>query len=97
MTKSQLIDTISKQAKVTKTVAESVVKTFIGTVSDCLKKGESLTLVGFGTFGVRDRAARTGRNPQTGAEIKIGATKVPVFRPGKMLKEEVKGKSGKKK
>jgi DNA-binding protein HU-beta len=62
----------------------------LGAVTKALKKGDSVTLVGFGTFSVRKRAARTGRNPQTGREIKIPAKKVPVFKPGKELKAAVK-------
>jgi DNA-binding protein HU-beta len=89
MTKAELVEAVAKSAKLTKAAAEKAVGAFIGSVGDALKKGDRVTLVGFGTFEVAQRKARTGRNPQTGKEIKIAAAKVPKFRPGKALKESV--------
>jgi DNA-binding protein HU-beta len=89
MTKAELVEAVAKSAKLTKAAAEKAVGAFIGAVGDALKKGDRVTLVGFGTFEVSQRKARTGRNPQTGKEIKIAAAKVPKFRPGKALKESV--------
>ncbi len=87
MNKSQLIDAIAAGADLSKAKAALVVDLFTDTVTDALKAGDQVTLVGFGTFLVRAREARTGRNPQTGAEIKIAAAKVPAFKPGKALKD----------
>ncbi|MBC8945515.1 DNA-binding protein HU [Xenorhabdus indica] len=89
--KSQLIDKIAADVNVSKAAAGRVVDAFISSVSGALKDGDDVVLVGFGTFTVRDRAARTGRNPQTGKEIKIAAAKVPAFRAGKGLKDAVNG------
>nr|WP_276529778.1 nucleoid-associated protein HU-beta [Xenorhabdus griffiniae] len=89
--KSQLIDKIAADANLSKAAAGRVVDAFISSVSGALKKGDDVVLVGFGTFTVRERAARTGRNPQTGKEIKIAAAKVPAFRAGKGLKDAVNG------
>ncbi|WP_156115343.1 MULTISPECIES: nucleoid-associated protein HU-beta [Xenorhabdus] len=91
MNKSQLIDKIAADVNVSKAAAGRVVDAFISSVSGALKDGDDVVLVGFGTFTVRDRAARTGRNPQTGKEIKIAAAKVPAFRAGKGLKDAVNG------
>lgn len=79
--KSQLIDQIAADANISKAAAGRVVDTFVASITDSLKQGDDVALVGFGTFAVSDRAARTGRNPQTGAKIEIAATKVPKFRP----------------
>ncbi|CDL83260.1 DNA-binding protein HU [Xenorhabdus szentirmaii] len=87
--KSQLIDEIAANANLSKAAAGRVVDAFISSVSGALKNGDDVALVGFGTFTVRERAARTGRNPQTGKEIKIAAAKVPAFRAGKGLKDAV--------
>ncbi|WP_413110759.1 HU family DNA-binding protein [Thaumasiovibrio sp. DFM-14] len=87
--KSQLIDTIADNAELSKASAGRALDAFIEAVSESLKDGDTVSLVGFGTFSVRERAARTGRNPQTGAEIEIAAAKVPGFKPGKALKESV--------
>jgi DNA-binding protein HU-beta len=92
MTKAELVDAVAKSANLTKAAADKAVGAFIGAVSDALKKGDKVTLVGFGSFEVSTRKARTGRNPQTGKEIKIAAAKVPKFRPGKALKDSVAGK-----
>lgn len=87
--KSQLIDQIASEANISKAAAGRVVDAFVASVTTSLSKGDDVALVGFGTFTVRERAARTGRNPQTGKEIKIAAAKVPAFRPGKGLKDAV--------
>jgi DNA-binding protein HU-beta len=92
MTKAELVDAVAKSASLTKASAEKAVGAFITTVSGALKKGDRVTLVGFGSFEVASRKARTGRNPQTGKEIKIAAAKVPKFRPGKALKDAVSKK-----
>ncbi|MFV1457194.1 HU family DNA-binding protein, partial [Bacillus mycoides] len=77
-------------AEVTKAQAEKAVASVLGGVKDTLAAGEKVQLLGFGTFEVRERAARKGRNPQTGEEMEIAASKVPAFKPGKELKEAVK-------
>jgi DNA-binding protein HU-beta len=89
--KTELIDHIAAQADISKAAAGRALEALIGGVTKTLKKGDSLTLVGFGTFAVNKRAARTGRNPRTGASIKIKAAKVPKFRPGKALKDALNG------
>nr|WP_195848253.1 MULTISPECIES: nucleoid-associated protein HU-beta [unclassified Providencia] len=89
--KSQLIEKIAAEANISKAAAGRVVDAFVASVTKSLSKGDDVTLVGFGTFNVRQRAARTGRNPQTGKEIKIAAAKVPAFRAGKGLKDAVNG------
>ncbi|CDG20121.1 DNA-binding protein HU-beta [Xenorhabdus poinarii G6] len=91
MNKSQLIDKIAADVNISKAAAGRVVDAFISSVSGALKDSDDVVLVGFGTFTVRERAARTGRNPQTGKEIKIAAAKVPAFRAGKGLKDAVNG------
>jgi DNA-binding protein HU-beta len=96
MNKSDLIDAIAKEAKIAKTVAGEVLDAAIAVVTQTLKKGDKISLVGFGTFQVDKRAARKGRNPQTGKQISIPATNVPKFRPGKTLKDAVNTKRGKK-
>jgi DNA-binding protein HU-beta len=85
--KSELIDHIANQADISKAAAGRALEAVIGGVKTTLKKGGSVSLVGFGTFSVSKRAARTGRNPRTGASIKIKAAKVPKFRAGKALKD----------
>lgn len=89
MNKSQLIDKIAADADISKAAAGRVVDAFVGAVTGTLKAGDEVALVGFGTFSVRERAERTGRNPQTGKEITIAAGKVPGFRAGKALKDAV--------
>jgi DNA-binding protein HU-beta len=89
MNKAQLIDEVAK-VTCTKKEAELALGATLAAIKKALKKGESVTLVGFGTFGVSKRKARKGRNPQTGAVLKIAAKKVPVFRAGKGLKDVVK-------
>ncbi|WP_028394021.1 HU family DNA-binding protein [Bacillus cihuensis] len=90
MNKTDLVNAVATQAELTKEDAKKAVDAWIETISTTLAKEEKIQLVGFGTFEVRDRAARTGRNPQTGEEIQIAASKVPAFKPGKELKEAVK-------
>jgi DNA-binding protein HU-beta len=90
MTKAELIATIGKDAKISKAAAENAVNAFTMAIMKALKKGDKLTLTGFGTFSVVKRRARIGRNPQTGKEIKIGATKVAKFKAGNLLKGAVR-------
>jgi len=99
MTKAELVDKIAKDAGVTKAQAEKAANSFLEGVTGALKSGDKVTFVGFGSFGVTERKARTGRNPQTGAEIKIPARKAVTFSAGKALKEAVQApaKKGKKK
>ena len=87
MNKSELIDAIAAHADISKAAAGRALDGALEAVKGALEKGDSVTLVGFGTFHVARRAARTGRNPRTGKNIKIKAAKVPKFRPGKGLKE----------
>jgi DNA-binding protein HU-beta len=89
MTKQELVAKMATDASVTKKAAEEALNSFMKAVKSELKKGKSVTLIGFGTFSVSQRKARKGRNPQTGAEIKIPARKVPVFKAGKGLKDAV--------
>ncbi len=90
MNKGDLVAKIAKDAGITKRQAEKAFNAFHDTVKASLKKGVKVTIVGFGTFSVAKRKARTGRNPQTGAVIKIAARKVPKFTPGSELKKAVK-------
>ena len=90
MSKAELVERLAKDAKISKKAAETALRSFVGCVRDSLKKGKQVTLVGFGTFKVGKRAARNGRNPQTGATIKIKASKVVKFRAGKALKDAVR-------
>ena len=90
MNKAELIAAVAANAEISKKDADKAVAAALGTITDALAKGEKVQLVGFGTFETRQRAARTGKNPQTGAEVKIPAAKVPVFKAGKVLKETVK-------
>ena len=92
MNKAELIAKISEESKLTKKAAETALDAFVTSVEEALKNGEKVQLVGFGTFEVRERAARKGRNPQTKAEIKIPASKAPVFKAGKALKDVVNKK-----
>lgn len=89
MNKADLIEILSKKTGETKKSAEASLNAFIEVVTDALKKGDKVQLIGFGSFEVRKRAARKGRNPQTGEEIKIAASKSPVFKAGKALKDVV--------
>ena len=90
MNKTELVAAIAKNAELTKKDAEAALTAFTETVAAELKKGEKVQLVGFGTFEVSKRAAREGRNPQTGATMKIAACKAPKFKAGKALKDAIK-------
>ena len=87
--KSQLVDAIAAEADISKASAGRALEATLDAIVDALAKGDSVSLMGFGTFVVKDRAARTGRNPQTGKAIEIKAAKVPNFKAGKVLKEAV--------
>jgi len=89
LNKQELVASVAEKADLTKKDAEKAINAVIESIKVALNKGDKVSLVGFGTFEVRTRAARSGRNPQTGATIKIPAGKVPAFRPGKELKESV--------
>ena len=89
MTKSELIASVSEKTKMTKKDAEKAITAVIDSITEALSKGDKVQLVGFGTFEVRDRAERTGINPQTQQKIKIAATKTPAFKAGTTLKEAV--------
>jgi DNA-binding protein HU-beta len=89
MTKAELIDKVATKTKVSKADAGRVLSGFLDSVTAALAKGDTVTIVGFGTFAVSKRAARKGRNPQTGASINIPASKVPRFKAGKDLKDAV--------
>ena len=91
MNKSELIDAMASEAGISKAAAKKALDAFTGSVAGTLAKGGKVALVGFGTFSVRDRAARTGRNPQTGATIEIAAAKIPSFKAGKALKDACNG------
>jgi DNA-binding protein HU-beta len=89
MNKSELIDAMSDAASISKAEAGKALDGLIGAITETLKNGDTVSLVGFGTFSVRDRAARTGRNPRTGEEIEIKASRNPAFKAGKALKDAV--------
>ncbi|MCP1727080.1 DNA-binding protein HU-beta [Natronospira proteinivora] len=89
MNKQELIEAVAASADLSKADATRAVDSVVDTVTQTLKKGDQVTLVGFGTFSVKERAARTGRNPQTGQTIQIAASKVPGFKAGKALKDAV--------
>lgn len=91
MNKGELIDAIAKSCDLPKVKAEHVVNSVVDTISGTLSKGGDVAIIGFGTFKVAKRAARTAKNPQTGATVKVAARKVPKFTPGKALKELVNG------
>ena len=88
--KSELTKEVAERAELKQNVAEKVIDALIGSIKDNLAKGEKVQIIGFGSFEVRNRAARKGRNPQTGETLTIPATKVPAFKPGKALKDAVK-------
>ena len=90
MNKSELVSKVADSAQVSKKDAEKVVNAVFENISDALEQEDKVQIIGFGTFEVRNRKEREGRNPSTGEMIKIPATKVPVFKPGKALKERVK-------
>jgi DNA-binding protein HU-beta len=87
--KSELIDAVAASSDISKAAAGRAIDAVVESVTDALKRGEQVTLIGFGTFSVKERSARTGRNPQTGATINIAAAKVPGFKAGKALKDAV--------
>lgn len=89
MTKADLVNAIAEKAGLSKADGEKALKAFTDTITEALQAGDKVALVGFGTFSVGDRAARVGKNPQTGAEIQIPAAKVPKFKAGKALKDSV--------
>jgi DNA-binding protein HU-beta len=90
MTKADLISSVARDSRITKTAAEKALNAFTATVTKALRRGEKITLTGFGTFAVAKRQARTGRNPRTGREIRIAATKVAKFKAGNKLRSAVK-------
>ena len=90
MNKTQLIDLIADKADLSKAQAKAALESTLEGITEALKEGDQIQLIGFGTFKVNHRAARTGRNPQTGQEIQIAAANVPVFVAGKALKDSVK-------
>jgi DNA-binding protein HU-beta len=89
LNKAELIGSVAEKAGMPKKDAEKAVNAVFASIEEALAKGDKVQLVGFGTFEVRERAARTGRNPQTGEEIQIAASRVPAFRAGKALKDSV--------
>lgn len=89
MNKSELIDAIAASADLSKAAAGRALDAMVESITTALKEGDQVSLVGFGSFQVKDRAARTGRNPRTGEEIQIAAAKVPSFKAGKALKDAV--------
>lgn len=91
MNKNDLIESVAKATSLTKKDSEAAVNAVIETISSTLEKEEKVVLIGFGTFEVRERKARTGRNPATGEEIQIPASKAPAFKAGKNLKDRVNG------
>lgn len=90
MNKAELVEEVVNETGLTRRTAREAVNTTTSVITDALARGEKVTLVGFGTFKVMERKARTGRNPQTAQTIQIPAKKVPKFRPGKELREEVR-------
>ncbi|EJR53299.1 DNA-binding protein HU [Bacillus cereus VD107] len=90
MNKTELIKNVAQSAEISQKEATVVLQTVVESITNTLAAGEKVQLIGFGTFEVRERAARTGRNPQTGEEMQIAASKVPAFKAGKELKEAVK-------
>jgi DNA-binding protein HU-beta len=90
MTKEQMIERMAKEANISKRAANDAINALFGSVTQALKRGQKVSFVGFGTFTTTKRKARTGRNPQTGATIKIPAARVPKFKPGKSLRDAVK-------
>lgn len=89
MNKSELIDAVAEHSGLSKTDTTKAINSFVETVTDAMQRGDDVVLVGFGTFSVKDRAARTGRNPKTGETLQIAASKVPGFKAGKGLKDAV--------
>ena len=96
MNKSELVAALAEKTEFSKKDAEKALNAFVDVVTDALVKADKLQLIGFGTFDVKDRPARVARNPRTGAEIKIAASKAPAFKPGKALKDKVNTPAKKK-
>jgi len=90
MNKTELVAKVAEATELTKKDAAKAVDAVLDAIADALKAGEKVQLIGFGNFEVRERAARKGRNPQTGKEIEIAASKIPAFKPGKQLKDSIK-------
>ncbi len=90
LNKTELINAVAESTQLSKKDATKAVDSVFSTIADSLKDGDKVQLIGFGNFEVRERSARKGRNPQTGEEIEISASKVPAFKPGKALKDTVK-------
>lgn len=90
MNKTDLISTVTEKTNLTKKDASRAVESVFESITEALTRGDKVQLIGFGNFEIRERAARKGRNPQTGQEIDIAASKVPVFKPGKALKDSIK-------
>jgi len=90
LTKRDLIEIVSKKANLTSKASRDAVQVFLNTIRDSLKRGEKVVITGFGTFSIRKRASRPGRNPKTGDKITIAARKAPGFTPGKTLKKAVR-------
>ena len=90
MNKAELVALVAEKLDLTKKTTEEVINTLFDTISETLETGEKVVISGFGTFEIRSRVARTGRNPRTGAEIDVPAQKTPAFRTGKVLKEMVR-------
>jgi DNA-binding protein HU-beta len=90
MNKTELINKVAELSELTKKDATKAVDAVFEAIGDALKEGDKVQIIGFGNFEVRERSARKGRNPQTGAEIEIPASKVPAFKPGKVLKDGIK-------
>lgn len=97
MNKSELIDAIAENSGLTKADSAKALNGFIDSITEAMKRGDDVVLVGFGTFGVKERAARTGRNPKTGEELQIAASKAVAFKAGKTLKDAVNTTNSKKK
>jgi len=89
MNKAELTEAMAEAADISKAAAARALDGMVEAITEALKNGDQVSLIGFGTFSVRDRAARTGRNPQTGAAIQIAASRNPAFKPGKALKDAV--------
>ncbi len=96
MNKSELVSALAKKIDISKKDAESAVSAFVDVISETMAKGEKIQVIGFGTFEVKERPERIARNPRTGEEIKIAASKAPVFKAGKALKDTVNTKAKKK-
>jgi DNA-binding protein HU-beta len=90
MNKTELINKVAEQSELTKKDATKAVEAVFASISEALQTGDKVQIIGFGNFEVRERAARKGRNPQTGEEIEISASKIPAFKPGKALKDGIK-------